>query len=94
MPQRWRGRCDEGLPIRTNCVKESVGFTVSGVYFVLVRHRTVIFVKGIDWLGGFGNGTILCLHGGRTEWNSSIRGPISWLLNALEVGDYCMYHKV
>jgi hypothetical protein len=35
-----------------------------------------------------GNGTALRLHGGRTEWISSIRG----LRNALKVVGFYMYH--
>jgi hypothetical protein len=35
VPQSCRGRCDEEVPIRTNCLKEPVGFTVSVLYLVL-----------------------------------------------------------
>jgi hypothetical protein len=34
------------------------------------------------------NGTALRLHGGGSEWSSSIRWLISWRPNALEIGGF------
>jgi len=35
VPQSYRGRCDEEMPIRTICLREPVGFSVGVLYFVL-----------------------------------------------------------